>query len=266
MMRIVILLFVFAVFTSCEEVVDIELNTSEPRLVIEANIILLEDGTSNSTVKLTLTAPFFDNQIPEVDDASVVITADNGMVYPFTYTNNGIYESSLLPQSDIKYVLEITYKGETYSATEQLVAGSNLEFVEQNNEGGFSGEEIELKAFFMDPPGQGDHYFFEGISERGLVLDTFFDEFFDGNLIFGLYRNEDLEAGDVVTFNLYGVNEQFYNFMFVLLQQSSDSGGGPFETQPATVRGNIINQTNIDNFPLGYFRVSEVSTLIYTVE
>ena len=54
--------------------------------------------------------------------------------------------------------------------------------------------------------------------------------------------------------------------MFILLQQTSDQGGGPFETQPATVRGNIVNQTNPDNYPLGYFRVSEVSTLNYTVQ
>jgi hypothetical protein len=246
--------------------VEVDLNTSEPRLVIEANVNLLEDGTSNSTVKLTLTAPFFDNEVPFVDDATVTINGDNGMVYVFSYTENGIYNSSLIPEIGINYTLEINYKGETYSATEQLVSVSSLEFVEQNNDGGFSGDEIELKAFFTDPPGLGDHYFFEGISDRGIVVDTFFDEFFDGNLIFGFYRVEDLAAGDLVTFNLYGVNEKFYNFMFVLLQQSSDQGGGPFETQPATVRGNIINQADIDNFPLGYFRVSEVSTLTYTVQ
>ncbi|MFT4668741.1 MAG: hypothetical protein ACI9M9_001148 [Flavobacteriaceae bacterium] len=266
MKKVIVLLFIFVLFTSCEEVVEIDLNASEPRLVVDASINLFVDGTSNSRVKLTLTAPFFNNLIPEVDDASVVITADNGMVYSFNYTEGGIYKSSLVPISGMNYTLEINYKGETYSATEQLNAVSSLEFVEQNNDGGFSGEDIVLKAFFTDPLGIGNHYFFEGTSERGVVLDTFFDEFFDGNPIFGFYRVDDLEAGDEVIFNLYGVNEQFYNFMFVLLQQGSDRGGGPFETQPATVRGNMINETNIDNFPLGYFRMSEVSTLTYTVQ
>ena len=266
MKKIIILLFFFVLFTSCEDVVDIDLNTSEPRLVVEANINLLEDGTSNSKVKLTLTAPFFDDQIPVVDDASVVITADNGMVYSFNYREGGIYESSLVPVIGINYTLEIVYKGETYSATEQLVAVSSLEFVEQRNDGGFTGEDIELKAYFTDPPGLGNHYLFEGISHRGLVLDTFFDEFFDGNPIFGFYLVEDMEVGDEVLFNLYGVNEQFYNFMFVLLQQSTDQSDGPFETQPATVRGNMINETNIDNFPLGYYRISEVSSLTYIVQ
>jgi hypothetical protein len=266
MKRIVTLLFVFALITSCEEVVDVDLNTSDPRLVIEASLNRLQDGTSSSRVKLTLTGPFFNNQIPAVEDATVEISTDNGMSFSFNHQGNGIYTSPITLENDVNYTLEILYKGESYSATEQLVPVGNLEFVEQNNTGGFSGDEIELKAFFNDPQGLGDYYFFEGVSQRGAVLDTFFDRFFDGNLIFGFYRVKDLAAGDVVTLNLYGVNAQFYDFMFVLLQQGSDQGGGPFETHPATVRGNIINETNTDNFPLGYFRVSEVSTLVYTVQ
>ena len=54
--------------------------------------------------------------------------------------------------------------------------------------------------------------------------------------------------------------------MFILLQQNSEEGGGPFETTPATVRGNCINETNSNNFPFGFFRLSEVDELIYTVE
>ena len=54
--------------------------------------------------------------------------------------------------------------------------------------------------------------------------------------------------------------------MFVLLQQTGGQGGGPFSTQPATVRGNIVNETDSSNYPLGYFRISEISQLSYTVQ
>lgn len=266
MKRIFLVLLFIGSLLSCEEVVEVDLNTSEPRLVVEASINLLENGSSNSTVKLTTTAPFFDSQIPLVTDATVTITDNNGVIFPFTYTSGGIYVSGLIPVLGNTYDLEIIHEGETYTASEELNTVSPLEFVEQRNDGGFTGEDIELKAFFTDPVGLGDHYFFEGVSERGVVLDTFFDEFFDGNPLFGFYLVEDLVPGDEVIFNLYGVDEQFYNFMFVLLQQSSEQSDGPFETQPATVRGNIINETNGDNFPLGYFRISEVSTLTYTVQ
>jgi len=63
----------------------------------------------------------------------------------------------------------------------------------------------------------------------------------------------------------YGISEQYYNFMFLLLQQTTDNSGGPFETQPATVRGNCINITNPENYPLGYFRVSQANQYNYTV-
>jgi len=263
----VLLLLLIAICLGCEDVIEVDLNDSEPKLVIEANILLLEDGSSDATVTLTTTAPFFDNQVPFVDDAVVIITAEDGTQFPFTYTVDGIYTSPLNPEPDVNYTLEVTYQNETYSATEKLHNTVPFEFVEQNNEGGFSGDDIELKAFFTDPEGLGDYYFIEVISSRSTDFDVTDDEFFDGNQIFVLYFVDDeLQAGDEVEFLIYGVNEQFHDFMFTLLQQSTDMSDGPFQTQPATVRGNIINQTNFENFPLGYFRISEVFTLDYTVQ
>ena len=255
----------FGALISCEDVIDVELNDAPPKLVVEANLNVWENGASQSTVRLTTTAPFFNNGVPFVTDAEISVTDENGIIYPFIYSQNGIYSSLLMPQANIEYTLNIKYKNEIYSATEKLYSVSPLEFVEQRDDGGFSGEDIELKAFFTDPAGEQNFYFFEGLSERGDLLNVYSDEFFDGNRIFGYYLVEDLEAGDEVQFNIYGVSEAYYNFMFILLQQTG-GGGGPFETQPATVRGNIVNETNPDNFPLGYFRISEVSTLNYTVQ
>ena len=266
MQKLFILILCFGFFSSCEDVIDVELNEAPPRLVVEANINIWEDGVSSSLVKLTTTEAYFDNNIPVVPDATVTITDENGIVYPFIYSDNGFYVSDLIPQLETDYTLNIIYKGETYTATERLYSVAPLEFVDQRDDGGFTGEDIELKAFFTDPGGEDNFYFFEGLSERGDELNVYNDEFFNGNTFFGYYLVEDLAPGDTVKFNLYGTNEAFHNFMFVLLQQTSNQGGGPFETQPATVRGNIINKTNQSNFPLGYFRVSEVSTLNYTVQ
>ena len=255
MKKLFLIVVFFGIFSSCEDVIDVELNDAPPRLVIEADLNVWENGISQAIVRLTTTAPFFDNGVPFITDANVTVTDENGTVYPFTYSNNGFYTSNLTPQLNIEYTLSIIYNDETYTATETLYTVSPLEFVEQRDDGGFTGEDIELKAFFTDPAGERNFYFFEGISERGVVLDVYNDEFFDGNTIFGYYLVEDLAPEDTVQFNIYGVSEAFYNFMFILLQQTSDGGGGPFETQPATVRGNIVNQTNPDNYPLGYFRV-----------
>ncbi|CAM3364365.1 DUF4249 domain-containing protein [Aequorivita lipolytica] len=266
MKKLFLLVIFFGIFSSCEDVIDVALNDAPPRLVVEANLNVWENGSTSAAVRLTTTAPFFDDNVPFVTDADVKIIDENGLVYPFNYNQDGVYTSSLAPQLNVDYRLTIVYKNETYTATERLYTVSPLQFVEQRDDGGFTGEDIELKAFFTDPAGEQNFYFFEGLSERGDVLDVYNDEFFDGNTIFGYYLVEDLVPGDKVQFNIYGVSEAYYNFMFILLQQTSDGGGGPFETQPATVRGNIVNETTADNFPLGYFRISEVSTLNYTVQ
>jgi hypothetical protein len=269
MKRILILMVILTtISSSCEEVVEVDLNEIDPRLVIDASIIKdIENGNSTAVVKLSTTTPFFNSGIDYVNNATVTVTNSDGEVFTFEEISDGIFEfNNFDPQSDVAYTLEVVYEGDTYSATETLQTVVPLEYVEQRNDGGFSGEDIELKAFFTDPIGVENYYFFEGLSARGDVYDTFYDEFFDGNPIFGFYLVEDLQQGDEVTFYLHGVNEQFYNFMFVLLQQSTDQSDGPFETQPATVRGNIINESNSENFPLGYFRVSEVSVLSYIVE
>ncbi|MGK0236001.1 MAG: hypothetical protein ACI9EK_002544, partial [Psychroserpens sp.] len=41
-MRAIYLVLFFGLLCSCEEVIEVDLNTSEPRLVIEASINLLE--------------------------------------------------------------------------------------------------------------------------------------------------------------------------------------------------------------------------------
>lgn len=266
MKKLIIIFAFFGICSSCEDVIDVDLNTTKPRLVIDAKVNLFENGEASTIVRLTTTAPFFENNIPYITDAVVTIKDDNGTIYPFTHAPEGIYTTELIPQDGVNYTITVNYQDEVYSATEQLQRGSSLEYVEQKNDGGFTGEDIELKVFFTDSLGKGNYYFFEGLAEKGDVLDVFNDDFFDGNTIFGYYLVEDLAPGDAVQFNLYGLNKEFYNFMFILLQQSGNQGGGPFETQPATVRGNIVNETNPDNFPLGYFRISEVSTLNYTVQ
>lgn len=265
---IYILLLIFT--SSCEDVIDLDLPTSEPKLVIDASINWVKGTSGNEqSIRLSLTAPFFDNEIPPATGAEVRVRNSNNDVFIFNEADaSGIYNNSnFIPQLNETYELEIIYKGETYLATESLKSVNEITRVEQNLEGGFSGDETEIKAFFNDPVDEENYYFFEYTPSLPILptLDTFEDEFVNGNEIFGFYVEEDLEPGQTVVIKNHGVSQRFYEFMFLLLQQTEEGGGGPFETQPATVRGNCINQTNPNNFPLGYFRVSEVSEFTYTV-
>ena len=259
------------VIISCEDIIDINAPTEKPRLVIDASINWFK-GTSgtNQDIKLTLTVPYFNNSVPPAIGAQVSVTDSNNQVFNFIEDGQtGIYtNNNFIPVINETYTLNIIYQNETYTATETLKSVASIDYVDQNDNGGFSGNETELKAFYKDPADEENYYFFEFISDIPVIpsLEVYKDEFTNGNQIFGFYTEEDLTTGDIVTIRNYGISEQFYNYMFVLLQQNSQEGGGPFETQPATVRGNCINQTNPDNYPLGYFRASQVDEYVYTIK
>ena len=264
----VILLFLVL---GCEEKIDLELNTSQPKLVIDASIDWIKGTSGNEQdIKLTLTAPYFNNEIPPATGATVYIEDSRGNVFDFSEQENmGIYKTSeFIPEIGMDYLLTIIYEGETYMGAETLKSVVDFDFVAQNDEGGFSGEETELKIYYTDPNEKENYYFFEFLNENDTTptLEVYEDQFTDGNQIFGFYSDEDLDSGDEITIRNYGVSNSFYEFMFILLQQSSDDSGGPFETQPATVRGNCRNITDPENYPLGYFRLSQVAELVYTVQ
>ncbi len=254
---------------SCEDVIDVDVPNAPPRLVVDASINWFKGTLGNEQfIKLTLSAPYFDENVPPANDALVTITNENNVVFNFIEVDNtGIYtNSNFAPEIDASYTLNISYNGETYSATETLKSVSSVDMIEQKNDGGFSGEEIEIKAFYTDPANEENFYFYQFQTDTDTSSEVYDDEFTNGNQIFAFYSDEDLEAGNELTITNYGISQRFYEFMFILLQQSGTDGGGPFETQPATVRGNCINETNPANFPFGYFRLSQADTITYTVQ
>ncbi len=271
MSRYISTLIIILTLSSCEKVIDLEVPNSQERLVIEASINWF-DGTDGNEQKviLTKTAQFFDNQISPATNANVSITDSNNNTVNFIDVgNNGVYKTTnFSPILNETYTLSILYNNEQYTATETLLSVTPIDFIEQENGGGFSGEEVELKAYYTDPANELNHYFFEFFAPTTPLpsLRVYKDEFIDGNQIFAFYRDEDLEQNDEVIINNYGVSQAYYDYMDLLLQQVSDSGGGPFQAQPATVRGNCINTTSPNNYPLGYFRLSQAFTTTYTVE
>ncbi|SHJ10598.1 DUF4249 domain-containing protein [Algibacter luteus] len=270
MKKYVIVLFSLF-FISCEDVIDVDLDTSEPRLVIDASINWIK-GTTGETqfIKLSLSAPYFDESIPAASGASVLITDSNSNTYNFIEEGaSGIYvNDSFVPEIGMVYNLLINYNNEIYTASETLMPVVPIEFVEQKNDGGFAGDEIEIKVFYTDPGGIDNYYLFEFIktSSNSLNLEVYDDEFNDGNRIFAFHSDETLEAGDELIIRNAGVSERYYEFFNILLQQTDEQSGDPFQTQPATVRGNCINQTNPEHYPFGYFRASEVDEFIYFID
>jgi hypothetical protein len=267
-----IILLIFLIFSliSCEDVVNVNLDSSKPRLVIEASILWKKGTLGNEQkIKLSTTSDYFSSIIPFVSDATVYIT-DSSTTYFFT-ENPGTGEylcDNFNPIIGETYFLTVKTNDETYTATETLIGVPTIDSIEQNNEGGFLGDAIEVKFFFQDNGLLNNFYLIQFNSNFNLLpeYDVINDEFFQGNQMFGLYSNEDMKTGDELNFSLHGISERYYNYLNVLLGIAGGNGGSPFSTPPATVRGNFVNQTNPDNFAYGYFSLSEIDTKTYIIE
>lgn len=257
---------------SCQDVVKVDLDTAPPKLVIDASINW-EKGTAGNlqTIKLSTTTGFYSNVIPSVSGAIIFITNSANTAFNFTeqVPNTGQYIcNNFIPIIGETYVLTVNYAGQTYIATEKMIAVPDISNITQRNNAGFTANEIEVKFFFQDNGLENNSYLAKFITTVNAFpeYDAFDDHFTQGNEMFSLYSNKDLKTGNTINFTLYGVSTQYFNYMKILLGISGSTGGGPFQTPPATVRGNIVNQTNETNNCLGYFRLCEVDKLQYVVQ
>jgi len=264
---------------SCEDVIDVSTPSASKRLVIEASLDW-EKGTAgnNQTIKLSTSTPYFQTTInTTVIGANVQVTNINSSVeYVFIDQNDGNYTiSNFNPVIGDTYRLEVIYENELYVATETMTSAPAISSVEQSIEGGFDDEVLDVTIFWDDPEDEENFYFVKFFEQGDLfpILEDESDEFSNGNEMDEFFEKdrdddddqEEFNPGDIVDISLYGVSERYYNYIQLLIEQY-DSGGDPFSTTPAEIRGNCVNETKADNYAFGYFRVAEFDTVNYTFQ
>lgn len=272
-MKRVFIIFIFLVIaTSCEDVIEVDLPSSEPRLVIDAYLNIFTQETParlEGGVRLSLSADYFDDEVPIIENAIVFITdLGTGIEYPLNYTGeDGWYRpenSSDFLDFATDYELTVIHENETYIGTAQIQPVAPINEVRQGTRTLFDGDEIEVIVSFNDDGARDNYYLYEfGFDEFQPIEDQFFQ---GSEIVFStFFEPEDVSVGDTITVKGYGITKQYYTYIELILEQTGD-GGGPFQSLPATTRGNIINTTDFDNFPLGYFLISEADEEKLTIQ
>ena len=254
-------------FSNCEQVVNIDVPTIEPKLIIDASFEVLFNESpikANVVVKLKLSTDYFDDTIPTVSDAIVFLTntADNAVINFSDVNLNGNFTPiiNFIPKNAIEYELTVIYKSEIYKGNATKVKSTQIDNAIQGDETLFSGKEIEVKVAFKDNADNENYYLFNFTNNLFLPLE---DRFFNGtNYNFSFfYQEEEIEVPTNVTVTMSGITKDYFTYFRILQNQSGTSGGGPFQSVPSSLLGNIINTTNEANFPLGYFHISETDTI-----
>ncbi|WP_405605985.1 DUF4249 domain-containing protein [Polaribacter sp. Asnod1-A03] len=266
--KIIFVLFIF-LFSKCEKVIDVDVPSIEPKLIIDGSFEVYFDEepvTANTNIKLSLSADYFAEEIPAVTTATVYLTnlSDNTIINYTSIDDDGNYNptSSFIPVNDTEYELTVIYENEVYKGKATKVKSTPFISVTQGDETLFSGEETELKISFKDEPVIDNYYLFN--FDKNLYTTTD-DTFFNGSEYnFSYFYSEDeIDLPVTVQLKISGITKEYYTYFEILNSQSGQSGGGPFESTPSSLLGNMLNTTEEDNFPLGYFHISETDT--YTI-
>ena len=259
------------IFSSCEAPIGVEVDDSEPLLVIEAQINWIkETQKTEQEVILSLSSSYFSNTYEPALGAEVNILDSNENTYIFSEDLEA--PGHYFPLDTIPYLLNqelklnITYKGQEFIGTESLISVSTIDSISQKPIFFFGEERIQLDAFCIDPKNEKNYTFFEfsGESIEITEFNVYRDDFNDGFIYNGFLFGSDFEISDEIRFRQYGLSKRGYNYWNLLINQNTQ--GSPFATVPVNLSGNIINLTNPNANPLGYFRASEVSEVIYLVK
>ena len=220
-------------------------------------------------VKLTTTSDYFSNApAPAVSNAIVKLFENNDLVETLIEDANipGTYRFTHDPIVGASYHLEIEalenfYETDpqVYNAVPPLIAVKaiyNSNFIQDSCA-------YYLGIDTYEKPGLGDHYRWMFYINNKYVDDPVFISTFDDAQIDGLclfdfdvYGNE-LDLGDTIVVFQIRTNERYSNFINSIRNQTAFVGG-PFDTPPAPIRGNLKNVTT-GKEAYGYFVAGGVS-------
>lgn len=254
-------------FSSCENVVNLDLETGEAKIVIDAEIIWKKGTTGNEqTIKISKMAPYYSTAAPKVSGAQVRVENSDGTIFTFNETQPGLYVcTDFIPELNMDYTLHVQAEGQSFTAIEKLMSVTPINRVEQGLVLEGDKDLIEL-TFFYDDPANEVNYNLSDFKSGFLLFPEYNlmdDDFFNGNEINIRFSHEDMKAGNTVEITNRGISRNFYNYMNLILEASS---ANPFATPPANIRGNIVNANDANNFALGYFRLCEADNVSYTVK
>ncbi len=253
--RNLFLLILLILFISpCKEVIEIDPNISDPKIVIEGTVT---DRPGPYKVLISKTADYYDQaNYPAVAGAQVTISDDNGFSDQLTETSAGVYRTTLLQGIPGRtYTLTVSVDGQTYGAESTMPVALEIDSLYYNvSEGGVrprDKEGYELICIFTDHP-QVEDFGRIKVYRNNEVVDGYFvynGRLSDGNVIEYDRIRTDLKLNDFVKVELLLIDEPTYEFYSTIGNASASTGSkGKIQTKtPANPK------TNLSGGALGYF-------------
>ncbi len=230
------------VFFSCQKVVNINLNASSPRYVVEGNVTNLPGPY---LVKITKSVNFDqDNIFPTVSGALVLLTDNTaGLADTLKETSPGNYQTvSLNGIPGHKYQLYINANNNVFTASCTMPALVTLDSL-YTQKSSVRGNRSQLIPVYTDPIAHGNYYHFKEFKNDS---ETSSESIRNDNLINGQVIKEPvgggIASGDRIVLILECIDSAMYQYYYTLGQTKNQNSATP---------ANPLS--NIKGGALGYF-------------
>ncbi|WP_375579217.1 DUF4249 family protein [Marivirga tractuosa] len=270
--KILSLILAIIVSWGCQEIIDIDIPQTDPKLVIEGRLL---NERSFQSIKISESLNYYDTTgLEPFTDAKVsLMDADNNLIQSFNYNpKDSLYQSNSPIELTVgsSYTLQIEVNDEILEAKGSILENATLDTLYY-----LSAEELES----LGQPAFGDGYFLfvdgqlnnEGIeyfkldvtvndtlrNSRGDFSNSVLTSEFFGKQFQALPVPGSFEDQDSVGLELYTLNEDVYQY-YVEFINLLFNDGGVFSPPPVNPSTNIKNLTNPENEPLGYIQFSSV--------
>ncbi|MGY6742475.1 MAG: DUF4249 family protein [Cecembia sp.] len=273
MKRILLGIITVIFLASCQEEVFLELNTVEPRPVIEA--IWTNEVIFNS-VRISLSRDFYSEESTEIiSNASVFVRdEDTGDIFPFRFIQQGgryLPINNAVGQVGNNYSLHVEWENNVYTSSGILLDAPILDSIVYN----FRDERLFREpgyylTLYGDIPFEDNNYYRLRVVRNDTLLNNrndylLFDDTFGTSI---LNRGFELSgfpfrANDRVRLELFRLNRDAFDYLNQLVGLLFNDGG-LFSPPPQNPASNIRHVSGEDP-PLGYFKVGPVRTATIVV-
>ncbi|KOY87284.1 hypothetical protein AD998_15005 [bacterium 336/3] len=271
-------IFVLAIFWlfSCERTIDVKLDQGETLLAVDGWIT---DENKQQSIRLSTTAPYFQNgKPPAITDAIVTLSDSDGNTEQLTHAGNGIYNINQIEGIvGNTYKLQIRWQGETYEAQTEItpnVPQIDSIVVKKEKRPNIPASKGEGYFLFYNGPeneGVGDNfrvkvYRNDSLMNRPDNIIIAEDQFVDGNYLSNLELNngDPFRVGDKLKVEVLSITRDAFNFYNELILQTQN--GGLFANPPSNVRTNILNINPKGKKAVGYFGGASVISMLGKIE
>lgn len=236
--------------SSCTRVIDIDLNSKAPQIVIEGKI---SNEAGPYQIKISKTVNFSEtNKFPAVTNAMVIVTDDIGTIDTLVQPERGVYQTSkVIGTPGRTYTLKVAIDGKSYVSICKMPEVTNLDSLYLTKNPFDFGSELKSVSvpIFQDKSGVANYYRFieyhnnKKITGLQLLDDKFADGSYIENPLFGSIEKR--VVNDSITVELLCLDKAVFEYF-----QSIPISGGPVPANP---------NSNISGGCLGYFSAFIIS-------